>query len=254
MSTNPVLRERRGRTLIVTINRPEAKNAVNRAVSFALAEAADELDESEDLSVAVLTGAGGNFCAGMDLKAFAAGEEIAVPERGLGFTTRPPRKPIIAAVEGYALAGGTELVLACDLVIASKTAFFGLPEVKRGLVAGGGGLLRLPHRIPYQIAMEFALTGDNLPVEQAHRYGLVNHVVVPGSALDTALEVAARITANGPLAVATTKQVIIESSDWPGGEAFERQQALLAPVFASADALEGARAFAEKRPPVWQGR
>jgi enoyl-CoA hydratase len=189
----------------------------------------------------------------MDLKAFVAGEDIAVPGRGLGFTEAPPRKPLIAAVEGYALAGGTELVLACDLVVASREARFGIPEVKRGLVAGGGGLLRLPRRIPYQVAMQFALTGDSFTADQALGYGFVNELVDAGGALDGALALAGRITANGPLAVAVTKQIIVEAADWPSEEAFDRQRALLAPVFTSSDAIEGARAFAEKRAPVWTG-
>ena len=171
-----VLTEKRGRILIITINRPEAKNSVNAAVSHALAAAMDALDEDPGLSVGVLTGAGGTFCAGMDLKAFARGENVAVKGRGLGFTERPPAKPLIAAVEGYALAGGTELALATDLIVAARNSAFGIPEVKRGLVAAGGGLLRLPQRIPYAIAMELALTGENLPAERAHELGLVNEI------------------------------------------------------------------------------
>ena len=165
-----VLVEQRDRILIITINRPKAKNAVNAAVSRGLADAMDRLDSDNGLSVAILTGAGGSFCAGMDLKAFARGENVVVEGRGMGFTERPPVKPLIAAVEGFALAGGTELALATDLIVASKDSAFGIPEVKRGLVAGGGGLLRLPERIPYAIAMELALTGDNLPAERATRW------------------------------------------------------------------------------------
>jgi enoyl-CoA hydratase len=246
--------ERRDRTLVITINRPAARNAVNRAVSHGLADAVRRLDEDVSLSVAVLTGADGNFCAGMDLKAFMAGEDIAVPGAGLGFTERPPRKPVIAAVEGFALAGGTELALATDLVVAARDARFGIPEVKRGLVAGGGGLLRLPQRIPYQKAMELALTGDTITGEQGLGYGLVNVLTEPGEALAGALELAARIARNGPLAVAATKQIVAAARDWPQDEAFARQSAILAPVFASADAREGALAFTEKRQPIWQGR
>ncbi|GGL12524.1 crotonase/enoyl-CoA hydratase family protein [Nocardia jinanensis] len=249
-----VLVERRGRVMVITLNRPAARNAINAAVSHRLAEAVDELDSAADLSLAVLTGAGGNFCAGMDLKAFVRGEKVAVEGRGLGFTETPPRKPIIAAVEGFALAGGTELVLACDLVVASESARFGIPEVARGLVAGGGGLLRLPKRIPYQVAMELALTGAHFTAEQAHRYGLVNRLTAEGAALTVALELAETITANGPLAVAATKEIIVRSGDWSDAEAFDRQRAILRPVFDSRDAAEGAKAFAEKRPPVWQGR
>ncbi|WP_280269014.1 crotonase/enoyl-CoA hydratase family protein [Nocardia wallacei] len=251
--SDEVLRERRGRTLVITINRPEARNAINTAVSQGLADAIDELDESPELSVAVLTGADGNFCAGMDLKAFVAGEIVIVPGRGLGFTEKPPVKPIIAAVEGYALAGGTELVLATDLIVASKSAQFGIPEVKRGLVAAGGGLLRLQHRIPHQKALELALTGDNFTAEDAAGYGLVNVLTEPGRALEEALALAERITANGPLAVAKTKEIIVKSSDWTSGEMWQKQLELIIPVFQSKDAQEGAQAFAEKRSPKWTG-
>jgi enoyl-CoA hydratase/carnithine racemase len=246
--------ERRGRTLVITINRPGARNAINRAVSVGLAEAVLLLDEDPALSVAVVTGAGGHFCAGMDLKAFVSGEDIAVPGLGLGFTERPPLKPIIAAVEGFALAGGTELALATDLIVAARDARFGIPEVRRGLVAGGGGLFRLPQRIPYLKAMELALTGDSITAEQGLTYGLVNIVTERGEALAGALELADRIARNGPLAVAATKQIVAAAQDWGRDEAFARQSAIIAPVFASADAREGAVAFAEKRQPIWQGR
>ena len=248
-----VLTERRGRTLVITINRPEARNAFNTAVSQGLADAMDELDATPELSVAIVTGAGGNFCAGMDLKAFMAGEVPSIPGRGIGFTERPPRKPVIAAVEGYALAGGTEIVLATDLVVASRTAKFGIPEVKRGLVAAGGGLLRLPHRIPYQKALELALTGDSFTAEEAAAWGFVNALTEPGEALTGALELAERITKNGPLAVAVTKEVIVKSAEWSEAEMWDKQQELILPVFASKDAMEGATAFAEKRSPNWTG-
>ncbi|OBH16933.1 crotonase/enoyl-CoA hydratase family protein [Mycolicibacter terrae] len=248
-----VLTERRGRTLIITINRPEARNAANKAVAEGLAAACDELDDTPELSLAVLTGAGGNFCAGMDLKAFAAGELAYVPGRGLGFTERPPRKPLISAVEGHAVAGGTELVLATDLVVAAKGAKFGIPEVKRGLVAAGGGLLRLPHRIPYQKALELALTGESFTAEQGESWGFVNVLTEPGEALNGALELAERITANGPLAVAVTKDIMVKSADWSADQMWQKQGELIAPVFASNDAKEGAIAFAEKRAPNWTG-
>jgi len=248
-----VLTEQRGRLLIITINRPEAKNAVNAAVSTGLAAAVDRLDEDPGLSVAIVTGAGGSFCAGMDLKAFARGENVIAEGRGLGFTERPPLKPVIAAVEGYALAGGTELVLATDLIVAARNSAFGIPEVKRGLVAGGGGLLRLPQRIPYQLAMELALTGDNLTAERAHGLGMVNVLAEPGHALDAAIELAERITANGPLAVAATKRIITESRGWTPENQWNEQIKILMPVFASNDAKEGAIAFAEKRAPNWTG-
>ncbi|OBJ30554.1 MULTISPECIES: crotonase/enoyl-CoA hydratase family protein [Mycolicibacter] len=248
-----VLRERRGRILVITINRPEARNAANKAVAEGLAAACDELDDTAELSVGVLTGAGGNFCAGMDLKAFAAGELAYVPGRGLGFTERPPRKPLISAVEGHAVAGGTELVLATDLVVAAKDAKFGIPEVKRGLVAAGGGLLRLPHRIPYQKALELALTGESFTAEQGAQWGFVNVLTEPGEALDGAIALAERITANGPLAVAVTKEIMVKSAGWSQDEIWQKQGELIAPVFTSHDAKEGAIAFAEKRAPNWTG-
>ncbi|MFF2395409.1 crotonase/enoyl-CoA hydratase family protein [Nocardia sp. NPDC058114] len=251
--SDAVLVERRGRTLVITINRADARNAINLAVSQGLADAVDELDESPELSVAVLTGSGGNFSAGMDLKAFAAGEYPYVAGRGLGFTEKPPVKPIIAAVEGYALAGGTELVLATDLVVASTTARFGVPEVKRGLVAGGGALLRLPQRIPYQKALELVLTGDTFTADDAAAWGLVNEVAEPGQALDRALALADRITANGPIAVAVTKEVIVKAAEWSTAEMWQKQLELIAPVFGTKDAQEGAKAFAEKRTPQWTG-
>jgi enoyl-CoA hydratase len=250
---NVVLVEQRDRILIITINRPEAKNAVNAAVSRGLADAVDRLDSDPGLSVGIVTGAGGSFCAGMDLKAFARGENVVVEGRGMGFTERPPVKPLIAAVEGYALAGGTELALATDLIVASKESAFGIPEVKRGLVAGGGGLLRLPQRIPYAIAMELALTGANLPAQRAHELGLVNVLAEPRQALDAAIALAERITANGPLAVAATKRIIAESRGWSPDEMWAEQTRILMPVFSSNDAKEGAIAFAEKRPPKWTG-
>jgi enoyl-CoA hydratase len=248
-----VLVEQRDRILIITINRPKAKNAVNAAVARGLADAVDRLDEDQGLSVGILTGAGGSFCAGMDLKAFARGEVPVVEGRGMGFTERPPVKPLIAAVEGYALAGGTELALATDLIVASRDAAFGIPEVKRGLVAGGGGLLRLPERIPAAIAMELALTGENFTAERAHALGMVNVLAEPGGALDAAIALAEKITANGPLAVAATKQIIVESRGWSPETRFAEQNKILMPVFSSNDAKEGAIAFAEKRPARWTG-
>jgi enoyl-CoA hydratase len=248
-----ILTERQGRTLVITINRPDARNAFNLAVTTGLADAMDELDGTPELSVAIVTGAGGNFCAGMDLKAFVAGEVVSIPGRGIGFTEQPPRKPVIAAVEGYALAGGTEIVLATDLVVAARNAKFGIPEVKRGLVAAGGGLLRLPHRIPYQKALELALTGDNFTAEEAADWGFVNVLTEPGEALAGALALAERITKNGPLAVAVTKEIIVKSAGWSEDEMWRKQSELIRPVFSSKDAIEGATAFAEKRAPNWTG-
>ncbi|MBB6121042.1 crotonase/enoyl-CoA hydratase family protein [Nocardiopsis algeriensis] len=239
---------------VITINRPEAKNAVNAAVAAKIAEALDDLDSRKDLTVGILTGAGGTFCAGMDLKAFMKGEVPMVEGRGFGgFAEAPPKKPLIAAVEGYALAGGFEAVLACDLVVAAENARFGIPEVKRGLVAGAGGLLRLQHRIPRNLAMEFALTGDFVDAPRMADLGLVNRVTAPGGALEGARELAARITANGPLAVRVSKEIITSSDDWSTAEMWDRQNELAGPVFVSQDAMEGAAAFAEKRAPVWKG-
>jgi enoyl-CoA hydratase len=254
--SDEVLTERRDNVLVITLNRPEAKNAVNEGLAKGVAAAIDELDGDDSLWVGIITGAGGTFCSGMDLKGFLKGENPTVPGRGFaGLTQAPPRKPLIAAVEGWALAGGCEVVLSCDLIVASREAKFGIPEVKRGLVAGAGGLLRLPKRIPYHLAMEFAITGEPVDAETAKSYGLVNRLADPGKALDVALELAALVSANGPLAVATTKEIVRKaSSDWTEEEAWAKQGELLPPVFGSEDAREGATAFAEKRPPVWKGR
>ena len=239
---------------VITINRPEARNAVNGEVARGIAVAVDDLDARKDVRVLILTGAGGTFSAGMDLKGFLTGDSPNVGDRGFGgFVQRPPGKPVIAAVEGYALAGGFELVLACDLVVASEEAKFGLPEVRRSLVAGAGGLLRLPKRIPYHLAMEIALTGEHYPVSRLHEAGLVNRLVPAGQAVAAAKELAGRNSLGGPLALTATKRVIVESADWDAAEAFERQGHVIAPVFTSADAREGALAFAEKRQPVWKG-
>ncbi|MGY1637640.1 crotonase/enoyl-CoA hydratase family protein [Geodermatophilus sp. SYSU D00742] len=250
-----VLVERRDGVQVITINRPEAKNALTRAVAEAVAAAVDELDASDELRVGVLTGAGGSFSAGMDLKAFLRGETPAIEGRGLcGITQTPPRKPFIAAVEGWALAGGFELVLACDLVVAAEDARFGVPEVRRALVAAAGGALLLPRRVPANVAMEMLLTGDPLSARRAAEVGLVNRLTPTGGALDGALELAAGIAANGPLALAVTKQIARSSADWTTAEGWARQAELLEPVFTSEDAREGATAFAEKRAPVWRGR
>jgi enoyl-CoA hydratase len=252
--SEPVLTEVSDGIAVITINRPEARNAVNGAVARGMAEAMDDLDSRGDVRVLILTGAGGTFSAGMDLKGFLAGDAPSVPGRGFGgLTERPPAKPVIAAVEGYALAGGFELVLACDLVVASEEAKFGLPEVKRGLVAGAGGLLRLPARIPYHLAMEIALTGDHFPAAHLKAAGLVNTVVPAGQALAGARELAARIAQNAPLALAATKRVVVESADWESSVAFARQGEIIIPVFGSKDAMEGAAAFAQKRAPNWRG-
>ncbi len=252
---NPVLTERRGAVLIVTINRPKARNAINKAVAEGIAAAMDTLDGDPGLSVGILTGAEGTFCSGMDLKAFVRGESPHVEGRGFaGLAFATPRKPLIAAVEGWALAGGCEIVLACDLVTAADTAKFGIPEVKRGLAAAAGGLFRLPARIPYHVAMELILTGDPVEAGRAYELGLVNKLTPTGGALGAALELADKISANGPLAVVASKNIVQHARGWSDEEAQTAQLDVLRPVMTSDDAQEGARAFAEKRPPVWQGR
>jgi enoyl-CoA hydratase len=253
--SDEVVVERRDGVQVITINRPEAKNALNGAVAEGIAAAIDELEESDDLRVGVLTGAGGTFCSGMDLKAFLRGESPVVEGRGLGgITQAPPRKPLIGAVEGWAVAGGFELLLACDMVVAAENAKLGVPEVKRALVAGAGAAMLLPQRIPQAVALELLLTGDPISAERAAALGLVNRLTPPGGALDGAVELASAIAANGPLAVAVTKQIARSSSDWTIDEGWAKQMELIGPVMTSEDAREGATAFAEKRAPVWKGR
>ncbi|WP_328600738.1 crotonase/enoyl-CoA hydratase family protein [Actinomadura physcomitrii] len=252
--SNEVLTEYSDGIALITINRPRAKNAVNAATAAAIAAAVDTLEERSDLAVGIITGAGGTFCAGMDLKEFTRGESASIPGRGFGgLTESPPSKPLIAAIEGWALAGGCELALSADLVVAARTARFGLPEVKRGLVAMAGGLLRLPKALPYPVAMRIALTGDPITAEEAQRFGLVSVLSEEGGALAAAKELAATIAANGPLAVRATKRIVSESARWTDADAFETQRAIAQPVMQSADAREGALAFAEKRAPAWRG-
>jgi len=249
-----LLTEVRDGVLIVTINRPEAKNAMNKAAAEGIAAAMDRLDADDDLRVGILTGAGGTFCSGMDLKGFLRGESPSVEGRGFGGVVQaPPKKPLIAAVEGYALAGGLELMIACDLVVASAGAKFGIPEAKRGLVAAAGGVMMLPDQIPERIAMELALTGEFIDAARAYDLGLINKVV-DGSALEGALDLAEKIVANGPLAVRVSKAIVKESRGWPMDERYDRQAQLIAPVFVSEDAREGSLAFAEKRAPNWKGK
>jgi enoyl-CoA hydratase len=203
----------------------------------------------------VVTGAGKGFCAGMDLKAFVTGERPWFADRGFaGITRRASAKPLIAAIEGFAVAGGLEVALACDLIVAARGAKLGVPEVKRSLVAAGGGLLRLPRLLPRAVAMEMALTGDPITAERAHELGMVNRLAEPGQALSVALELAEQITPNAPLGIIGSKRILNESLDWPDAEFFDRQEAISGPIFDSEDAKEGATAFAEKRAPVWRGR
>jgi enoyl-CoA hydratase/carnithine racemase len=248
--------ETRDAVAVITIDRPAVRNAVDRATAEGIAAALDELDARKEVAVGILTGAGAAFSAGMDLKALTVTGERPVSEsRGVfGIAERPPEKPLIAAVEGFALGGGFEIALACDLIVAASDARFGLPEVRRGLVAAAGGAIRLPRRIPSAIAMEMLLTGEPLQAARAYALGLVNRVVEPGEALAAALELATAISAGAPVAVRTAKQIANESAEWPIREAFERQRPLIQAVRDSEDASEGARAFVEKRAPVWRGR
>jgi enoyl-CoA hydratase len=246
--------EDRGGVLLVTIDRPAVRNAVNRSVSEGVAAAMDRLDGDPDLRVGVLTGAGGTFCSGMDLKAFPI-EGPAGSSRGFGgITARPPDKPVIAAVEGYALAGGFEMALAADLVVASRDATFGLPEVQRGLIAAAGGLVRIARALPYQTAMRMALLGERIGAEELHRLGVVTQLAEPGGALDLALAMAEQIASHAPLAVRASKRLVAESSGWIDATLRARQDELAAAVLVSEDAREGAMAFTEKRAPTWRGR
>ncbi len=253
-----VLRERRGNVEILTINRPEARNAINGAVSKAMSDAFDEVTDDPDVAVVVLTGAGDKaFSAGMDLKAFASGEGASITEASGGFAGISKRdfpKPLIAAVNGAALAGGCEIMLACDLVVAADHAQFGIPEVKRGLIAGGGGLVRLPRRLPVAVALELALTGDPIDAPRALALGLVNRVVPADRLIEEAVSLAERIAENAPLALRYSKQVVNKAAKGSEEDGWAANDAAVGIVFTSADAMEGPTAFAEKRAPRWTGR
>ncbi len=254
-ATKLVLVERHESVLTITINRPAQKNAVNHEVAVELGSALDRLDADPDLSVGVLTGAGGTFCAGMDLKAFAAGEVPTLPGRGFGGLTRAHvRKPLIAAVEGWALGGGFELALACDLIVAAKDARFGFPEVTHGLVASEGGLIRLPRHMPFHVALRVLLTGEPLAAAEAGERGLATELTEPGAALERAQELARRIARNAPLALAAVKEILRTTQGLDDRAAFEQQDKITAGLISSDDAHEGAQAFTEKRAPVWHGR
>src|SRR3954469_950234 len=255
MADEAVLTEAGDGVLLITLNRPDARNAVNAALAAGLAAALDRLDGEDALQVGILTGAGRGFSAGMDLKSFVGWESPHVEGRGFaGIAQRPPRKPLIAAIEGFALAGGLEVALACDVIVAARDARLGIPEVKRGLIAAAGALIRLPRRIPYHVAMELALTGDPIVAERAHAVGVVNRLAEPGQAVDAALEVASAIAVNGPLAVDASKKIVSAAQDWTEEQAWREQAETAAAIMGSEDAREGATAFAEKRAPVWRGR
>ncbi len=253
--SDAVLTQVENGVMVVTINRPEAKNAVNLAVAKGIAAAMDELDSNPAIRVAILTGADNSFCAGMDLKAFVTGEMPVIPGKGFaGLCEASPKKPLIGAVEGYALAGGCELALSCDLLVVADNSKFGIPEAKRGLAAAAGGLMKLPRAIPSRVAMELALTGDFIDAQRAYDLGLVNQVVAAGTTLDAAKALAAKIVANAPMSIEASKRVIMEQVDWSTEEMFANQQKIVDPIFVSQDATEGAKAFAEKRAPNWQGK
>ncbi|MGH3431659.1 MAG: crotonase/enoyl-CoA hydratase family protein, partial [Thermocrispum sp.] len=246
---------RRGAVTVLTLNRPRVRNAIDLATAKALERAVDAFEADPDALVAVLTGAGGSFCAGMDLKAAARGEFPVTEARGpLGLTAKPPSKPLIAAVEGHALAGGCELALAADLIVAAVDAQFGIPEPKRGLAAAAGGVLRLRERLPRNVAMELALTGEPMPASRLAELGLVNVLAPAGSVLDAALDLAGQIAVNAPLSVRVSKRIVDESADWTREEAFAKQGDIAAAALVSEDATEGVRAFAQKRAPLWKGR
>jgi enoyl-CoA hydratase len=254
MNDQPLLTERRDRVLLITLNRPDARNAVNLAMAQGMNAALDELDSTDELSVGVIAGEGKGFSSGMDLKAFATGERPWAARGFAGIVQKPADKPLIAAIEGFAVAGGLEIALACDLIVAAKGAKLGIPEAKRGLVAAGGALRQLPRRLPASIAMELALTGETISAERGAELGLINRLAEPGKSLDVALELAGEVAANAPLATAASKTILNQQASWDDETFWAKQGEIVAPVFTSEDAIEGATAFSEKRAPDWKGR
>jgi enoyl-CoA hydratase len=249
--------EQRGRVAVITITRPEARNAVNAEVAEAMEAAIDRLEDDPEVWVGIIAGEGSVFCAGADLKAVSAGQAAGLSTRKGGFAGLARReriKPLIAAVDGPALAGGCEIVLSCDLVVASTNARFGLPEVKRSLVAAAGGVFRLPRAIPPNIAMEIVLTGDPIEAERAHAFGLVNALVEPGQAVEGALALAERIIANAPVAVRESRKVVLAAPTADDSTLWQMTNQAMGVVAATEDFAEGPRAFIEKRPAEWKGR
>ncbi|MAK60817.1 MAG: enoyl-CoA hydratase [Ponticaulis sp.] len=256
MSEPKILTERDGNVLIITVNRAaDARNAFDRETADLMEAAIDQLDAEDSLFAGIITGAGNTFSAGADLKAVRRGERPRTERRGgFGLFKEPSRKPLVAAVEGYAVAGGFELALACDIIIAATNSKFGLPEVKHNLVAVGGGLFRLPKRMPYHIAMDLALTGDIREAAFFHQYGVVHNLVEPGETLAAAKAYIDRILQNGPTALAATKEIVANAVDWTEADAWQFQQKAAEKALQSEDRAEGLAAFAEKRKPVWKGR
>ncbi len=250
MSDTAILTERRGRVLVITMNRPEAMNAINRDLAEGLWAAVEELDADPELTAGVLTGNGRGFCSGMDLKAFASGEDIGAASR---FFVQGAKKPLIGAIEGFALAGGLELALSCDLLVAAEGAKLGIPEVKVGLFAAGGGVMKLPSRVGYGKAMEMAITGDPITAEEGKEHGLIAALTEPGGAVDAAIALAERVAGNAPLGVEASKAMIRASQGMSEAELWEHQKAFTGKVFTSNDAKEGPAAFAQKRAPEWSG-